>query len=238
MPCVTVYRLGTEQVGNHPLGAGRNLGGEVGVTGSGHLLRSGCKHVNIGHNHERSRTLERLLGILIYYGGAERRESVYGCGRGNAHIVLVAMVRRQLADVVYHSRTNGNRNGLRSLQHIVYHLDVLPLRMELLVRDNELHAVHTLRKHHVIHTLSGSLPGVVVGNDNSFLVREIAFEQLRHALQCTRRTLYGLGLSGKFQSLGNSLLVCHFVYGLFVISNNSRSVLTLRNKGTYFFHTL
>ena len=100
VPGIRLDRFRAHQVGDHPLGSGRNLGGQIGVTGGGHHLRGGGDHVNVRDDHLWSRAGECLLGVMVGNRGTERRETVHGSRRRQCQIRLAVVVRGKFAKVV------------------------------------------------------------------------------------------------------------------------------------------
>ena len=53
VPAGRVDGLGAEQVGDHPLCAGSDLGGKVGITGGREEPGGRCEHLGVGYYHQR-----------------------------------------------------------------------------------------------------------------------------------------------------------------------------------------
>ena len=108
MPCFRYYRFGAHQICYHPFCPGRNLGGQIGIAGSCHLLRCGGNDIDVGNDRYRSRTGECLLGIPVGNRSSERGITVDGsCGR-ERDVGLSVVIGRELAEIIDDSRTHGN----------------------------------------------------------------------------------------------------------------------------------
>ena len=229
--------LRAHQVGDHPLGAGRNLGGEVGIAGGDHPPRCGDQHVHIGDDPGRGRALEGLLRVLVGDGGAEGREAVHGGGGGDAQVALAVMVGGQLADVVDDARTDGNGDGIRvrgfpealfgrglgigriildalrgghvPVQDLVRHFDVAPLGMELFLVDDVFLRRDAGAGHQGMDGLAAGRPGVDIGDDDGLPAREQLLEYFGHLREDALAHFEDFRVGGHFQGRRDAFFGIH-----------------------------
>lgn len=130
-------RLRTEQVGDHPLGTGRNLGRQIGVARRRHLLRCGGQHPHVGQNHPRGAGLDVKLGPVARDDRTRRRIAVDRRCRGHAEVRLVVMERGEFAEVVDDARAHGDNDGARAVERFVDPLDIGIVGVELLLFEEK-----------------------------------------------------------------------------------------------------
>ena len=195
VPHVGADRLDPELVGDHPVGAARDLRGEVGITGRGHRSGRGFQDVSVGGDRERREAGQRLLQAVVGHGRAVGRVAVHGaCGR-DAEVTVARDRRGAFHEVV--DRTAADRD-----RHAVERHGVGQARGQGVVRVDHRHGRENERLvrvesggfQDVEQSGPGGLPGVFIGHDPGAARLETAADQLRHVAQRAGIHHEGLGL--------------------------------------------
>ena len=162
-----VDRLRSHDIGDHPVGAGRNLGDQVGIPRRRHRLGGLGRDPRIEGHAVGRRTVERLLVALIGDRSAVGRITVHRGGRADAHVTTAATVRRQLRQVVDDARAHRHGNSVGLFQHVLQLLDIRPLRERIVVTVYVRFVLcDTGRVEIVLHGFAGQRIGDLVGHDN------------------------------------------------------------------------
>lgn len=178
-------RLRTEQVGDHPLGAGGYLGRQIGITRRCHLFRRGGQHAHVGQNHQRRMGFDIEFGAVARHHCARRRITVDRSGRSHAKIGLTVVERREFAQVVDDARPDGDGDGPCAVEHLVDPLHIGPVGMKLLLFNKETLAGNSRLAHGCVDGFAGGFPCIVIGDDDGLPIRKILLKKSRSTVKNT-----------------------------------------------------
>ena len=131
MPCHLVDGLHTDEVGDDPLGTGRDLGDQVGIARGGELRRRSRGDVRVEHHPQRRRAIESLLVAVLGDRGSVGRIAVHRRRGSHDHIAAPVVVRAEFGQVVDNARSHCDGNGVGAGQHPVQLFDERPLGIKL-----------------------------------------------------------------------------------------------------------
>ena len=199
-----IDRIGADGVGQHPVGAGGNLGDQVGVSRSGELGGSGCGNGRVEQHPERSRAVERLFVPVLRDRSAVGGISVHRSGRADGHVSAAVVVGREFGQVVDDTRSDGYRNGVGVGQDVVELFDEAPFGVERrVVEDMGLILLDSGFVQVSVDLFSGHTPCVEIRYDDGPFSGEELCEEFRHAGKCPDSEYHGPGIGRAHQSVYN-----------------------------------
>ena len=210
IPGLLVDRFGAEKVGNHPLSAGAELGGEIGIAGCSKEIWSGRQHLGISHNHLRRIALEADLGAaLVIDCGSGRGVAVHRSNGSDAYILAVIAERTVLGQVVDNAGAHSDKHTVLLLNNLVQQLDELPVRMEAVLGDDIGRSRDACLGQFVENPLASHLPGNLVGENYGLAAGVVLVEKSRNPVENVLSEFEGLGCNRDLECLGNHFLCIH-----------------------------
>ena len=136
-PSDFVDRFRSDQIGENPVGAGRNFRDQVGVSGGVHLERRFANDVHIEQNPARRRTGERLFAFVVFDRGAKRRVPVHRGGGSDDRVGATDEISRAFAKIVDRSGADGDRDRVGRREAGVQGVDPTRFGVHLRRVENE-----------------------------------------------------------------------------------------------------
>ena len=112
MPGKLVQILTAHRIGDNPVSPCRNLRKKVGIPGNRKIFRSLRSHRRIHNDSISGTAVECPLEPVLYDGSAVSRKTVHRDGCSHNHISSSQMFRDKFRQIIHHSGTDGDGNGV------------------------------------------------------------------------------------------------------------------------------